>query len=152
MDSKVKAERWPSLGLLALGLAAVGAVALHSERTPVSAPGAGCPAGAARMARLELIFGMGRKGLPEVTEAEWQAFLDAEVTPRFPDGLTVLAGAGQWRNAEGAIVRETSRTLIVWHAPGPGTEARIEAIRTAWKRQHAQESVLRADGTGCVGF
>ena len=43
-----------------------------------------CRAGAAPLARLELLFGMGKKDGSEVSDAEWRAFLDAEVSPRFP--------------------------------------------------------------------
>ena len=36
-------------------------------------------------------------------------FLDDEVTPRFPDGLSVLDVAGQYRDPSGRIVRETQQ-------------------------------------------
>ena len=111
-----------------------------------------CAAAGQRMLRLELVFGMGRKGGTEIDEAEWRAFLDAEVTPRFPDGLTVLSGYGQWRNSEGRIAKETARVLLVWLKDDAGTGPRIEAIREAWKQRHRQESVLRALDTSCVSF
>ncbi len=104
------------------------------------------------MQRLELIFGMGRKGAPEISDAEWRSFLDAEVTPRFPDGLTVLAGDGQWRNKDGQVAKESSRIVLVWLVPAVDTDTKIEAIRSAWKLRHAQESVMRIDGNGCVSF
>jgi hypothetical protein len=112
-----------------------------------------CPEESRPMARLELIFGMSRKGAEPVTEAEWQEFLDAEVTPRFPDGLTVLNGYGQWKGSDGKVAKEASRILLVWHVPDGTTEARIIAIREAWKARFKQESVLRADdATSCVSF
>ena len=111
-----------------------------------------CRAGSQPMHRLELVFGLSRQGRADVTEAEWAAFLDREVTPRFPDGLTVLAGNGQWRNASGVAVREPARLLLVWVTPTADLEARIKALRQAWKTAHAQESVLRADATSCVSF
>jgi hypothetical protein len=46
------------------------------------------------MAGLELLFGVSRKGAP-VSDEEWQSFVDQEVTPAFPDGLTILEGYGQ---------------------------------------------------------
>jgi hypothetical protein len=103
-------------------------------------------------ARLELLFGLGRRDGTEIGEADWRAFLDAEVTPRFPDGLTVLSGYGQWRNSAGAIAKEKSMTLVIWHRPSADSEARIEAIRAAYKSRFAQESVLRVDGLSCVSF
>jgi hypothetical protein len=111
-----------------------------------------CPAGADAMHRVELVFGFSRKGRVDVSEPEWALFLDREVTPRFPDGLTVLAGSGQWRNAAGVAVKEPSRVLLVWVKPAADLDARITAVREAWKSAHHQESVLRADGTSCVSF
>ncbi len=115
-------------------------------------PAVACAPGSASMQRIELVFGLSRKGRVDVSDGEWAQFLDREVTPRFPDGLTVLAGTGQWRNAAGVVIREPSRVLLVWAHAAPDLDARISAIREAWKSAHQQESVLRADGTSCVGF
>ena len=87
-----------------------------------------------------------------MSEADWLAFLDAEVTPRFPEGLTVLTGQGQWRNAQGQIARETAKVLLIWYLPGPRTETHIAAIREGYKQRFAQASVMRVDGAGCVAF
>jgi Protein of unknown function (DUF3574) len=104
------------------------------------------------LARIELVFGMSLPAGGMLTDAEWTAFIDTEVTPRFPDGFTVLTGYGQWRNAAGATTRETSRMLVIWHRPSPNLDNRIEAIRTAYKTRYSQESVLRVDGLSCVSF
>ena len=61
-----------------------------------------------------------RAGAPEVGEAELAAFLAEEATPRFPDGLTVLDAAGQWRGADGRVLRERSKLLVI---ALPGAEA-----------------------------
>ena len=115
-------------------------------------PDTHCAAGGLPMRRVELVFGLSRKGRTDISESDWSAFLDREVTPRFPDGLTVLAGQGQWRNAAGVAIKEPSRLLLVWAKPVTDLEARIDAVREAWKRAHDQESVLRADGWNCVAF
>lgn len=118
-------------------------------------PGAAadCAAGAFPMARLELYFGTQRPGGAPVTEAEWTAFLDEEVTPRFPDGLTVLTANGQWRNSMGVVTKETSAMLVILYQPSAEKEAAIEDIRAAYKDRFEQESVMRVDaGTQCVSF
>ena len=79
-------------------------------------------------------------------------FVDREVTPRFPDGLTLFAGAGQWRGADGTIVKEGSRVLVLLHPDTPEVERNLAAIRNAYVAQFAQESVLRVDGASCVSF
>ena len=65
-------------------------------------------------------------------EAQFMRFLDEEITPRFPDGLTLMTGLGQFRGASG----------------------KIEQIRVLYERQFQQESVLRADERlpECVSF
>lgn len=138
--------------VFALALAGgIGAAWLRFAPGPGGSAGA-CAAGSAPMQRIELVFGLSRKGRVDVSDGEWAQFLDQEVTPRFPDGLTVLAGSGQWRNATGVVIREPSRVLLVWANSAPDLDTRINAVREAWKSAHQQESVLRADGVGCVGF
>lgn len=136
---------------LALALA-VGAGAAWLALAGRGTFGFACPAGAAAMHRLELVFGLSRNGRVDVSETEWAQFLNLEVTPRFPDGLTVFAASGQWRNATGVIIREPSRVLLIWVRPAADLDARVTAVREAWKAAHQQESVLRADATSCVSF
>jgi hypothetical protein len=111
-----------------------------------------CRPGATPLARLELLFGMGRKEGGEVSDAEWRAFLDTEVTPRFPDGLMVLTGDGQWRSSVSGRAKEKSRIVEIWYRPSPDSEPKIEAIRSAYKGRYGQDSVMRVDGVSCVSF
>lgn len=134
-------------GLVLAALALSGA----SAQVP-SAPPPGCAAGATAMARLELVFGLSRKNAPDIDEEAWAGFLAEIVTPRFPDGLTVIEGRGQWRGASGEIRGEKVKILLIWHVPDATSEARIEAIRAAYKARFAQESVLRAEGMSCLWF
>ncbi|MBS0242022.1 MAG: DUF3574 domain-containing protein, partial [Proteobacteria bacterium] len=66
--------------------------------------------------------------------------------------LTVLSGQGQWRSPSGVAVKEPSRVLLVWAKPAPDLGQRIELVRTAWKKAHQQESVVRAESASCVAF
>jgi hypothetical protein len=140
------------LSVIVLAIAGLGAGAVTAYRLAGSEPAAACRTGASAYARLELLFGLGKQGGGEVSEEEWRAFLEAEVTPRFPDGLTVVTAYGQWRDRSGEIAREPSRALVIWHRRGAGGEADIEAIRNAYKTQFGQESVMRVDGISCVSF
>ena len=97
--------------------------------------------------RTELYFGTGKPGGGKVSAEEWDKFLEAEVTPRFPDGFTVLEGYGQFKDAAGKIVREASIILVLFY-PKKQREAvnlKIEVLRTNYKKQFDQESVLRLD-------
>jgi hypothetical protein len=110
-----------------------------------------CPADNA-MRRVELVFGTAKPDGGVVSDADWNSFVDAEVTPRFPDGLTVLDASGQWRNSTGAIEKERSRILVILHRPAEATDQRIEAIRSLFKMRFKQESVMRIDQASCVSF
>jgi hypothetical protein len=87
-----------------------------------------------------------------VSEEAWEKFLSDVVTPLFPDGFTVLVGRGQYREASGTIAKEPSHVLVFLYrkAERKATSVKIETIRTEYKKQFAQESVLRVDITKSV--
>ena|SRR3712207_3719657 len=96
--------------------------------------------------KTELYFGTAKPDGSFVTEIEFMNFLNAEITPRFPDGLTVLTGYGQFLNSAGIIQKETSYLLIILYPPQAKDASRkIEEIRELYKSRFDQESVLRAD-------
>jgi hypothetical protein len=103
-------------------------------------------------ARTELLFGLSRSGGPDITEEEFDHFIDTEVTRRFPDGLTLLSGDGQFKDASGAIVEEGSKLLILLYPFSKHSSGLVEEIRTAYKELFQQESVLRIDDLSCVSF
>lgn len=97
--------------------------------------------------RTELYFGMNKKDGGTVSDAEWDDFLETQVTTRFPDGFTVLEGYGQYKDSTGKIVREASRVLVLFY-PKKQRETvnpKIEELRAAYKNKFNQESVLRLD-------
>jgi hypothetical protein len=103
-------------------------------------------------ARTELVFGLSRSGGPDITEQEFQDFIDSKVTPRFPDGLTVLSGNGQFRDSSGAIIEEGSKLLILLYPFSLKSSTLVNAIRDDYKEAFQQESVLRIDDLSCVSF
>jgi Protein of unknown function (DUF3574) len=98
-------------------------------------------------ARTELFFGSLKPDGSMVSEEAFLTFLDEHITPRFPNGLTLLTGLGQFLTSQGVIIQEQSRLLILLY---PVEERRansekVEQIRTEYKEAFEQESVLRAD-------
>ena len=113
-----------------------------------------CPRGAGSATIAEAYFGRNVKGRAPVTDAEWARFMAEVVTPAFPDGLTVLDGMGQWRNAAGQISREDGKVLLLV-LPGQdqaAASARLAPVTATWKARFAQESVLTVFRAGCAGF
>lgn len=102
---------------------------------------------------VELMFGRNIGSKLGVTNAQWAAFLAREVTPRFPDGLTVFDTSGQWRDAKKKIVvREPSKIVrIIMPADAQASE-KIEAIASAYKKQFRQDSVGVLTRPACVSF
>ncbi|MGW0732386.1 DUF3574 domain-containing protein [Streptomyces sp. NPDC002851] len=137
---------------VALSAFAVGAPAAYASLD--DSPKTGAPRTSAAKAEGEayvetrLFFGTERPdGGPDVTEQQFLRFIDREVTPRFPDGLTVQEGRGQWRDASGTIERERSYELILLYpkAEAPARDKQVEQIRTAYMHEYGQESVARLD-------
>ena len=109
------------------------------------------PAEAHGWVETKLYFGLGPADAPGVgvSEGKWRQFLDKEVTPRFPSGLTVVNIYGQWQYKARAgeplraPSRIRSRLLIVYHPATAENFAGIEAIRVAWKQRTGDQSVLK---------
>ena len=118
------------------------------------------PAQAQGWVRSELYFGVGEESGPAdrpqdepISETQWRAFLDKEVTPRFPDGLTVFDAYGQWlfRGAKEPN-RLSTKVLVILHEDTPQRTADIEAIRLAWKQATKHQSVLWSKQAAEVSF
>jgi Protein of unknown function (DUF3574) len=122
--------------LAALAIIATPAVAQQS-----------CPASQQPMLDIELLLGHGK-----ASDARWRAFLAREVTPRFPDGLTVYETTGQWRDpATQKVAREKSRVLRII-APANTAPNMIAAVAGAYKQQFRQKSVGIVTREVCASF
>jgi hypothetical protein len=97
--------------------------------------------------RTELFFGRNKPDGTEVTEQQFDEFLAEVITPRFPEGLTVVQGRGQFLNSQGMLVREATVVLIVLYPLEQRRDrsAKLEEIRELYKEEFQQESVLRVD-------
>ena len=97
--------------------------------------------------RTELYFGLSRKNGPEITDEDFRLFIDEYVTPRFPQGLTFVEARGQWREEDASLTRERTKILILLYLKKDrrSAGAKIEEIRTEYKRRFAQNSVMRVD-------
>jgi hypothetical protein len=123
-----------------------------AQDVPV-AQGLSCPLPSKAMMRAELLFGRNIGGRLAVTEQAFARFVAAEITPRFPAGLTVIDAAGQWRDsATGRIVREKSKLVVLMTGDEPGSRERIAAIAQAYKTRFRQQSVGVVTRPVCAAF
>lgn len=112
-----------------------------------------CSPGQQPMLVAELLFGRNIGDRPGVSEAAFGRFVDDEVTPRFPDGLTILGGQGQHRDARrGVLVREQAKLLVIALKDEPQARAAITAITDAYKQRFNQQSVGTILKPACVSF
>jgi hypothetical protein len=120
---------------------------------PAGAQGVACTAPQQSMQQVELMFGRNIGGRLGVSEAAWSRFLAREVTPRFPDGLSVLDASGQWQDKErGRVVREPSKLVIIVTADDAPARDKLAAIVTAYKQQFRQQSVGMISRPVCAAF
>jgi uncharacterized protein DUF3574 len=101
----------------------------------------------------ELMFGRKIGDRIGVSEAEWSRFVDREITPRFPAGLTVFNAAGQWQDKSSKrVVREPSKVVQIV-LPGEADEiALLNEIAEAYKTRFKQQSVGMIVRPACVSF
>jgi Protein of unknown function (DUF3574) len=131
--------------IVACSLAALSAFA--------SSQAVACDAPQRPMQQIELMFGRSIAGHLRVGEAAWSRFLAREITPRFPDGLTVLDAAGQWWDPVGGrLVRELGKMVIIVTADDAPVGERIAAIIAAYKQRFRQRSVGVISRPVCAAF
>jgi Protein of unknown function (DUF3574) len=136
--------------ILVAGLLAAGG------RTPPPRPAAPAPAACAvgdtALVRDVVYFGRNRPDGGAVSDAEWHQFLDAVVTPKFPNGFTVIEGTGQWKGRSGVVERERSAIVTFLHTGSPADRGAVAEVAGAYKRQFGQEAVLRERTPACARF
>jgi Protein of unknown function (DUF3574) len=101
----------------------------------------------------ELLFGRKIGDRIAVSEGKWAGFVDREITPRFPDGLTVYSTVGQWRDpVRNRIIREPSKIVMIV-LPGKDDDLeRLNEIAEAYKSRFRQQSVGVILRPACVSF
>jgi hypothetical protein len=115
--------------------------------------GPGCPKGEQPMRTAQLFFGQNIGGKPGVTDAEFRKFVDEELTPRFPQGLTVLDGGGQWKGPDQKLIRESSKVVVlVLPLYSLAAGFKLNEVRDAYKQRFRQDSVLLVTQRACVAF
>jgi hypothetical protein len=128
------------------------AFALSACTTLPPAPDGACSVGEA-MVETQLFFGLSKPKGGTVSAREWQAFVAGEIAPRFPEGFSVIDGAGYWRDgATQRTISEKSKVVVRLHPVSREADAAIGAIVEAYKTTFEQEAVLRVDRPVCARF
>lgn len=104
------------------------------------------------MMRSELYFGLSKRSGGVVAEQEWARFVDTAITPRFPDGLSIVDAAGQYRMSSGALQKERTKIVLIVHPASPALDSSLVAICRSYARSFDQESVMKVSGVCVVEF
>jgi Protein of unknown function (DUF3574) len=134
--------------LLSLILLAAAETGLHAQAPALSCHGT-------RQVRqvAELLFGRDIGHKLGVSDSAWTSFVAREMTPRFPDGLTVTDAEGQWRDrGDGTVVQEPSKRVEIVLPGKDDDDARLDAVVTAYKREFHQQLVVVIVRPACVSF
>jgi hypothetical protein len=86
-------------------------------------------------------------------QSAWSRFVDREIIPRFPDGLTIFDATGRWQDrAANRIAREPSKIVEI-ALPGTSEDiVRLNEIVEAYKSRFKQQSVGLIVRPACVSF
>lgn len=105
------------------------------------------------MTEAELFFGRDIAGVGLVSEAQWSHFAATTLTETFPDGFTVMDGAGAWRDpATGEAAREPSKIVIVALADSASLSSRLETVMSAYRAEFRQKAVGVVTRKVCAAF
>jgi Protein of unknown function (DUF3574) len=112
-----------------------------------------CHAGQKPQQVAQLLFGRNIGDRLGVSEAQWGRFVDREISPRFPDGLTVFDAKGEWRDtARNTIVHEPSKVVEIVLPGKPDDVDELNRIAQAYKSRFRQQSVGIVIRAACVSF
>lgn len=105
------------------------------------------------MLRVELYFGRDMRGHHIVSDRQWAHFLAHELSPAFPDGLTVFDGRGQWREAGSAtVMREQTKVVVIVTPDSGGVRSRVATVVSVYKEHFRQHSVGVVMQQVCAAF
>jgi hypothetical protein len=146
---------------LALVLAALGGLAACASHRGLavapspaggSADGPACGVGDSALVRDVVYFGRNRPEGGTVADDDWRRFLQEVVTPRFPDGYTVVEAAGHWRGRSGTVEQEQTELITFLHPDTDTARRSVAEIAAEYKRRFHQEAVLRERTPACARF
>ena len=119
-------------------------------------PSAACPAGLGQPMQVfvfDLFFGRAIAGRNDLTENEWQGFLDDTVAVNLPDGYTVMDASGAWMNPiTHKTIKEPSNVILVALPDSPDSLEAVNRIRTAYQVRFHQQLVGMTVTPACGSF
>lgn len=114
----------------------------------MTAPRSACPAGQAQLRTAQLF--LSARPPAKITDSDIRKFVDAEVTPRFPRGVTVVDGGGQWRGDENRLIREAAKVVLIVLPEKGDPAGKVQAVRAAYRSRFKQDAVVVLPPPACM--
>jgi hypothetical protein len=139
-------SRFARMIVIACQIVGLGACAVPTRQ--LCAPGMGAP-----MTTFTLYLGKAISGRGDLTEKEWQSFLDDTVTADLPNGYTILDASGAWMNPiTRKTINEASKVLIVALPETPDSLMAVNRIRRDYQIKFHQQLVGMTVERVCGAF
>ena len=92
-----------------------------------------------------MYFGLVGKNGGTVSDEQWMAFLEKEIAPRFPNGLTVVPAYGMSAVTAPPSSGETTKLLIVVHDNTNEAQQKFAEIDAAYQQEFGPIGMFRVD-------
>ena len=115
-----------------------------------------CSTGMQAFNEYRLFFGRNHDntGTQIVSHIAWEEFVAQEITPRFPEGLSVLDVQGQFMNQTGSLIKENTKMVLILIPllPVGGIDPMklIDEIMQAYSKKFQRTFFLRTHNITCV--
>lgn len=127
---------------IALAGAGVSAYAMSDARR--------CAPGEQPVMLAQLFFGRNVDDRSEVTDQQFDTFVEHVLARYFPQGLTRVSAIGHWQEPGARTMRERSDVVTLVLHDGPETRAGLEAVRRDYIIRFRQHSVLMTRQSACM--
>ena len=112
------------------------------------APGLGTP-----VTVFTLYLGEAIPGRDDLTDQEWQSFLDDTITVNLPNGYTILDANGAWMNpVTHKTFKEATKVLVAALPDVPDSLIAINRIRASYQTRFHQQLVGMTVQQACGTF
>jgi hypothetical protein len=119
-----------------------------AQSVPSCASGLGAPSTV-----FTLFLGKAIPGRGDLTDKEWQVFLDETVTANLPNGYTVFDASGAWMNPmTHRTIREATKVVVVALPDVSDSLTAVNRIRTAYQTKFHQQLVGMTVQHACAAF
>ena len=91
----------------------------------------------------EVYFGLRTADGKLVDEQAWEQFVTEVLVPRFPAGLTVIAGSGRSGGSPGSL--NPTRILVVVHPNDEDAQRRLREVKSEYKKRVGEVGIFHTD-------